>query len=176
MHTALLSNGNAPSVEPMRKLQPTFLVLCLATTLIACDENDGTVNMWTGVATSAEAIRTVTTLPLKTGYYVTSTTPCGEASNATTMLVRRSGISGARDFCEFTRIEQIGPRDFRVLERCSVLIEESPPETNVVLYTLHSDTSFTSTNEHGGVFDTRHCAQEDMPWPWRENDLTDLGD
>jgi hypothetical protein len=60
-------------------------------------------------------VATVAGLPLKHGYYVDSDTPCGQASNATTTLLRREGIGGARDFCEFKKIEQTGPNTYRSL-------------------------------------------------------------
>ena len=47
-------------------------------------------------------------LPLTLGYYVDRDTPCGQASNATLQLLRRTGIGASRMFCEFKRIEKLG--------------------------------------------------------------------
>ena len=117
---------------------------------------------------------TVAMLPLKRGYYVASDTPCSQASNATTALLRRDGIGGARDFCEFKKIEQAGPNIYRVTEACGDLQDDAPPETSVTVYTLEGDTSFTSKNAHGWEHSARHCAQSSMPPDWRANDISDV--
>jgi hypothetical protein len=61
---------------------------------------------------------TAAQLPLKRGFYVAIDTACEAASNATLLLVRRGGFNGARDSCEFVAIEQTGPQQYRVTERC----------------------------------------------------------
>ncbi|MDR2195896.1 MAG: hypothetical protein LBE50_04755 [Gallionellaceae bacterium] len=113
-------------------------------------------------------------LPLKRGYYVASDTPCDQASNATTMLLRRDGLGGARDFCEFKRIEQTGANSYRVIEACADFQDQAPPENDVVTYTLRGDTAFTSTSERGWTRSARHCDQSAMPPDWRENDISDV--
>lgn len=117
---------------------------------------------------------TVTALPLKRGYYVASDTPCDQASNATTTLLRREGIGGSRDFCEFKAIEQAGPNSYRVTEACGDLQDDAPPETGVTLYTLVGDTRFVSKNAQGGEYSARYCPQSSMPPDWRENDISDV--
>ncbi len=117
---------------------------------------------------------TVAALPLKRGYYVESDTPCGQASNATTTLLRREGIGGARDFCEFKKIEQTGPTTYRVTEACGDLQDNAPPETSTSIYTLTGDTAFTAKSEHGWERSARYCAQSTMPPDWRANDISDL--
>ena len=117
---------------------------------------------------------TIAALPLKRGYYVESDTPCGQASNATTTLLRREGIGGARDFCEFKKIEQTGPNTFRVTEACGDLQENAPPETSVTTYTLKGDTAFTSKSASGWEHSARYCAQSSMPPDWRANDISDV--
>ncbi|PTD16870.1 hypothetical protein [Sphingomonas fennica] len=117
---------------------------------------------------------TVAALPLKRGYYVESDTPCGQASNATTTLLRREGIGGARDFCEFKKIEQTGPNTYRVTEACGDLQDSAPPETSTSIYTLTGDTAFTAKSEHGWERSARYCAQSSMPPDWRANDISDV--
>ncbi len=117
---------------------------------------------------------TIAALPLKRGYYVESDTPCGQASNATTTLLRREGIGGARDFCEFKKIEQTGPDTYRVTEACRDLQDNAPPETSTSLYTLTGDTAFTAKSEHGWERNARYCAQSTMPPDWRANDISDV--
>lgn len=116
----------------------------------------------------------VTVLPLKRGYYVASDTPCSQASNATTTLLRREGIGGARDFCEFKKIEQTGPSTYRVTEACGDLQDSAPPETSISIYTLTGDTAFTAKSEHGWERSARYCAQSTMPPDWRANDISDV--
>ncbi|MCC4310583.1 hypothetical protein LL252_18625 [Alcanivorax marinus] len=120
------------------------------------------------------AAQTVTALPLKRGYYVASDTPCSQASNATTTLLRREGIGGARDFCEFKKIEQTGPNTYRVTEACGDLQDSAPPETSTSIYTLTGDTAFTAKSEHGWERSARYCAQSSMPPDWRANDISDV--
>ena len=117
---------------------------------------------------------TIAVLPLKRGYYVESDTPCGQASNATTTLLRREGIGGARDFCEFKRIEQTGPNSYRVTEACGDLQDNAAPETSISIYTLTGDTAFTAKSEHGWERSARYCAQSNMPPDWRTNDISDV--
>ncbi|MGE8136306.1 hypothetical protein ACQKO5_22185 [Novosphingobium subterraneum] len=117
---------------------------------------------------------TIAALPLKRGYYVESDTPCGQASNATTTLLRREGIGGARDFCEFKKIEQTGPNTYRVTEACGDLQDSAPPETSTSIYTLTGDTAFTAKSEHGWERSARYCAQSTMPPDWRANDISDV--
>lgn len=117
---------------------------------------------------------TIAALPLKRGYYVESDTPCGQASNATTTLLRRNGIGGARDFCEFKKIEQTGPTTYHVTEACGDLQDNAPPETSTSIYTLTGDTAFTAKSEHGWERSARYCAQSTMPPDWRANDISDV--
>lgn len=117
---------------------------------------------------------TIAALPLKRGYYVESDTPCSQASNATTTLLRREGIGGARDFCEFKKIEQTGPNTYRVTEACGDLQDNAPPETSTSLYTLAGDRAFTAKSEHGWERSARYCAQSTMPPDWRANDISDV--
>ncbi len=122
------------------------------------------------------AAATIAALPLKRGYYVASDTPCGQASNATVMLLRREGIGGARDFCEFKDIEQTGPNTCRVTEACGDFQNNASPETSVTTYTLKGDAAFTSKSADGWERNARYCAQSNMPPDFRANDISDVTD
>lgn len=124
----------------------------------------------------AAAAATVTALPLKRGYYVSSDTPCGQSSNATTSLLRRDGIGGSRSFCEFRKIEKTGPSLYRVTEACGDLQDDAPPDVGVTIYTLTGDTAFTSKSASGWVHSARYCRQSSMSPDFRENDIGDLID
>lgn len=150
--------------------------LVLAAGLAACGQRAANV---AGIATAESGparvqADTISALPLRRGYYVDSDTPCSQASNATTTLLRREGIGGARDFCEFRNIEQTGPNTYRVTEACADLQDSAPPESSVTTYTLRGDTAFTSRSEHGWQRSARHCAQTSMPPDWRANDISDV--
>lgn len=124
-------------------------------------------------ATKAQAV-TVAALPLKRGYYVASDTPCAKASNATVMLLRREGIGGSRDFCEFKKIEKTGANTYRVTEACGDFQDNAPPEANITTYTLMGDAAFTSKSEDGWERSARYCAQSSMPPDFRANDISDV--
>ncbi len=115
--------------------------------------------------------RPVATLPLRPGYYVASDTPCRRASNATVSLLRRGGIGGARDFCEFQKIEQAAPGTYRVTQACKDFQDSGPAQSSVVTYTLSGTERFTARHAHGWVHSARRCAASTMPPPWRDNDI-----
>lgn len=124
----------------------------------------------------APAAAMVAALPLRRGYYVASDTPCDQASNATTLLLRRDGIGGARDFCAFRKIEQTGPATYRVTEACGDLQDSAAPEIAVTTYTLTGDTAFTSRSMNGWEHRARYCTQSSMPPDFRANDISDVTD
>ena len=124
-------------------------------------------------ATEAK-VALIAALPLKRGYYVATDTPCSQASNATVMLLRREGVGGSRDFCEFKKIEKTGANTYRVTEACADLQDAASPETSVTTYTLTGDTAFTSKSEHGWERSARYCAQSTMPPDFRSNDISDV--
>jgi hypothetical protein len=121
---------------------------------------------------------TVTSLPLKRGFYVAGDTACGQASNATLMLVRKSGINSSRVPCEFKAIEKVGANSYRVTESCSeggaAWGTEEHVSTSVSTYEIASDTSFTSKSDSGWENSARYCPQSSLPEPWRNNDIGDL--
>ena len=143
----------------MNSATPMLLLACLA----ACSQD-------TAPAKEAEAI---TALPLKRGYYVTSDIPCAQASNTTVSLLRRNGLGGARDFCEFRNIRRTRPNTYRVTQSCRNFQDDISPETSIVTYTIPNDSSFTAHSENGWTHSARHCDQANMPPEWRENDISD---
>lgn len=142
-----------------------------AVMLAACGQDAASA---AGAPTKSGAAEASSGLPLKRGYYVASDTPCARASNATVLLLRRNGVGGARDFCEFRKIERLAPNTYRVTEACGDLQDQAPPEVGVTTYTLSGDTAFTSKNAHGWAHSARYCAPSSLPSPWRENDIRDV--
>ncbi|TCD05436.1 hypothetical protein EYB45_08170 [Erythrobacteraceae bacterium CFH 75059] len=121
----------------------------------------------TPAPTTAAAGETVDSLPLRRGYYVASDTPCGQASNATLMLVTREGVSASRSSCETLRIARTGARRFEVRERCE-------DEVRTTTYDIPANDRFTSTSDSGWSNSARFCPQASLPEPWRDNDISDL--
>lgn len=117
-------------------------------------------------------------LPLQRGFYVTEGTACGQASNATLMLVRKRGINTSRVPCDFKKIEKTGPNSYRVTESCSeggaAWGTEEQISTSVSTYEILNDTGFTVKSDGGWESSARYCPQPSLPEPWRNNDITDL--
>lgn len=113
-------------------------------------------------------------LPLERGYYVATDTPCRKASNATVSLLQRGGIGGARDFCEFLKVEQMAPNTYRVTQACRASQGSAPPEVSVVTYVVSGDAGFTSKSDRGWEYSARHCPQSSMPGEWRRNDVREI--
>lgn len=152
----------------MKVLQGTccLSVAIAAVLLTACGPPATPVNAGT---------ETLSTLPLRHGFYVASDTACETASNATLLLYRGDGFNGARDSCEFQSIEQTGSNSYRVIEHCHVL-QEGPDSatTEVADWTLPDEASFTLANKAGWQRSFRHCEQSSLPDPWRHNDISAL--
>jgi len=140
------------------------VLLCLSTA--ACDASPPQ----DAPGGTGQGPRPVATLPLQRGYYVASDTPCAEASNATLLLLRRSGIGGARYFCEFRHIERTGPATYRVDETCADF-EGSAAETRQLDYVVENNVRFRSRDQDGVVLDARYCAQPELPPDWRDTDI-----
>ncbi len=115
----------------------------------------------------------VTTLPLEPGYCVASDTPCGEASNATVALLRRTGIGGAR-VSAFTTIEQTGPGIYRVTQSCQESQPGGAASVAVVTYVLSGNARFVSRSDEGWSHSARRCSRSTMPPEWRPNGIRDL--
>lgn len=127
---------------------------------------------------SAPKGETVASLPLQRGFYVADGTSCGQASNATLMLVRKSGINTSRVPCDFKSIEKTGANSYRVTETCSeggaAWGTEEHISTNVSTYEIPNNTRFTSKSDSGWESSARYCPQASLPEPWLNNDIADL--
>jgi hypothetical protein len=117
---------------------------------------------------------TLARLPLQVGFYVANGTPCGEASNATLSLFLGNGLNGARDACEFVAVEATSARAWRVTERCQPFGHPAAEAIETVRWTSENDRSFLRVSESGWEHSARFCPQQDLPEPWRDNDLSDL--
>jgi hypothetical protein len=128
-----------------------------------------------GVGASANGNgNTVTELPLKRGFYVASDSDCGQASNATLLLVHSGGINGSRDACDFTSIEQTGPTGYRAVVACRN-IQGGETESSTNVYEIPDATQFSygaDDSDYRSHF--RYCEQSSLPDPWRDNDISDL--
>lgn len=113
-------------------------------------------------------------LPLKLGYYVDRDTPCGQASNATLQLLRRTGIGASRVFCEFKRIEKLGATSYRVTEQCRELTDSRGGQARTGTYAISNNSAFAWTAADGSKFSSRLCEQSTLPAPWRDNDIGSL--
>lgn len=138
--------------------------------LVACGKTSTTADdapAAAGASTAGEGAATrVNELPLKRGFYVSADTACGQASNATLLLLRRDGLNGARDSCDFASIEQTGPQSFRVVEQCEA--------AESVVWQVPDESSFSTRSESGWERSFRHCEQSSLPDPWRDNDISDI--
>jgi len=123
--------------------------------------------------TAAVYAETVAALPLDQGYYVAGHLPCGQASNATLMLVSSNGISSARSLCEFQKIQRVDATTFRAHSHCEGLeVDEGNrgQAVHIVTYEILARTAFRFRNEDGWSGSARRCAQSTLPEPWRGND------
>jgi hypothetical protein len=112
-------------------------------------------------------------LPLTRGFYVSDGTPCGEASNATLGLLRRTGWNGSQYACDFARIEPTGENRFRITETCTD-IRSGDEWRSTRGWTLTGADSFRISQEDGTETSFRHCPQPSLPEGWRDNDIEDL--
>lgn len=112
-------------------------------------------------------------LPLDKGFFVTTDTPCTEASNATLALFLGDGLNWSREACTFTSIQQSGSRAWRVTESCSEL-GTGDGYVQIIDWTSMNDRQFRRVSEAGWVHEARLCNQTELPEPWRGIDLSDL--
>jgi len=113
-------------------------------------------------------------LPLERGFYVMSDTACGQASNASLLLIRGSGMNGARDACDFTSIAQTAPTSYRAVMTCR---DTQGRDTEVLtnIYQIPASTRFSyGTEDSDYRAEYRYCEQSSLPDPWRDIDLSDL--
>jgi hypothetical protein len=113
-------------------------------------------------------------LPLRRGYYVSNDTSCGQASNATLMLLGRKGYG----LCTFSKVVKLAENQYRVTERCT---DNGPAwgrpegiEVSQVRWTIESNTAFSRLREDGDRMGWRFCEQKSLPDPWRDNDIRDI--
>jgi hypothetical protein len=128
----------------------------------------------TEAALAAETTVQTGELPLRRGFYVSSDTSCGQASNATLMLLGREGYG----LCTFSKVEKLAENQFRVTERCT---DNGPAwgrpeeiEVSQVRWTIESSTAFSRLREDGDRMGWRFCEQKSLPDPWRDNDIRDI--
>lgn len=159
----------------MRKAAPIAMLMLLVGTY-ACGRSPTSSMHASATELAPTPARAAAALPLKRGYYVASDTPCGKASNATVLLLRRDGIGGSRHFCEFKKIQRTAVTTYRVTEACTELPSGAMPEIRVSIYTLMGDNRFTVRSTDGREFSARYCAQSRMPPEWRANDIRDVTD
>jgi hypothetical protein len=114
-------------------------------------------------------------LPLQRGYYVSSDTPCEQASNATLNLFRGDRMAAAHAQCRI--VEQKKDRDgwYWVTESCKDLRggAGAKPEKLTQSYKVISRTEYILKNRFG-EFRSRYCPQSSLPEPWRKIDLSDV--
>lgn len=125
----------------------------------------------TGTGALAEP---VAELPLHPGYYVNAQIDCGAADNSSLYLVRRDGISSAAATCTISLINQTGPTRYEVTDNCTELASGSELGEATVLYDIPDDRSYGYIDGETVVGMNRYCAQDDLPEPFRSNDISDL--
>jgi len=149
-------------------MKTAFTILVAACALAGCEGNAPAGN---GAGAKGNI---VTELPLKRGFYVASDTACGQASNATLLLVHRDGINGSRDACVFRSVEQTGPTSYRAVVVCNN-IQGGEAESSTNVYEIPDATRFSYGAEDSDYRShLRYCEQSSLPDPWRDNDISDL--
>jgi hypothetical protein len=152
------------------KMRVMLLSFLGGAALVACERpgpNDGD-------GEKRAPANTITELPLKRGFYVMNDTACGNASNATLLLIRAGGMNGARDACDFSLIERTGPTSYRAAVACTD-IQGGGVETSTYLYEILDSAQFsygTEGSDYRSHF--RYCEQSSLPDPWRDNDISNL--
>lgn len=119
----------------------------------------------------AMALPALAEVQLELGYYVDPAIPCASASNVDVSLVHWSGINASRIVCDFTSVSEIGEDLYSFVQSCTEIGTEGAIElTGEIL--ISSAKAFELRTE-AGTFPYRYCAQDEMPEPWRSNDLSD---
>lgn len=138
--------------------------------LVGCDRSGSADSGGESPASAA----TLTELPLKRGFYVTTDTACDKASNATLLLLHASGMNGARTVCDFESIEKTAPANYRAAAACKD-IQYGETERTVYRYEISDNTQFSYRTEDSDYRSQyRYCEQSSLPDPWRDNDISDL--
>lgn len=128
-------------------------------------------------ASDAVEARAVEALPLRSGYYVSSDTPCAEASNATLHLMHDDGqgyggFTTPPYYCGFVRIEQVGRSRYRVEEACGDAYGDGDePVAAASMYEVVSDTRYRAVRDDGWASESRRCPRRELPALWRDADV-----
>ena len=110
-------------------------------------------------------------LPLEHGYYVRTDETCADASSAGVHLLNATGLRWVTSYCVFDRIERTGETSWRVHQSCG---DRHPAGQEVAEYEIPDRRSFSFTTEHGWEHAARLCPQQEMPEPWRSEDIRAL--
>ncbi len=121
------------------------------------------------LAVPATAGALLNTLPLQRGYYVNADTPCGAASSATLMLVRRDASATNRRSTGSGASKRSAPATWRVTAE-RIDNDGRAEGTSVSTYEIIGPASYRRKNEFG-VFALRFCPQKSLPAPWRSNHI-----
>ena len=115
-------------------------------------------------------------LPLETGYYVQSDTPCQRASNATLTLYDGISLGHSHAGCRRPVIRKLAEGSYRVTRRCRDMQGRGGPwRPFSSSLAVRSRTGFVETTQFG-TFAFRYCKQSDLPEPWNAIDLRPLGE
>jgi len=120
-------------------------------------------------ASAAPEPATVDDIKLVRGFYVEGGTPCGEASNATLYLLRRTGLGESHTVCTFEKIEAESDLRFHITQRC----DDGSEPSNITI-DMKSPRDFEIVYGGGGTSRYHQCEQAQLPEPWRNNDIRDL--
>ena len=109
-------------------------------------------------------------LPLETGYYVQSDTPCQRASNATLTLYNGISFGEVHAECRKPVIRKLAEGSYQITRRCrDVQGRGGSWETSRSSFAIRSRTEFVETTQFG-TFSFRYCKQSDLPDPWNTMD------
>lgn len=112
-------------------------------------------------------------LPLSAGFYVAHGTSCAEASNATLTLVGGRTFNWPQQACAVQSIEQAGPTTYSVTMDCEATAD-FPAETLSIKLEIPNDTEYGLSFEAEPPAMSSFCPQDEMPEPWRSNDLSGI--
>lgn len=111
-------------------------------------------------------------MQLQRGFYTSAEFSCAEASNATIILVHKTGINASKVACDFTALSPVGPNTFQYAETCNEVGAPAPHQNAGTIEVL-STTSFRQSG-NGWQETFAYCPQSSMPEPWATNDISDM--
>ena len=106
-------------------------------------------------------------VPLKRGYYVSSSVSCANGSNATLSLYTGKSFGAT---CKPRSVKKIADRAFDITQVCLIRGETI---NDVGKYEIVSDQEFVLRNKYG-EFRSRFCDQSQLPEPWSKIDLSNV--